>query len=136
MEKLSVILSRKQSHFHHVSAASAVSDAISKMRCQNIDYLVVIDENENFAGIISDHEIAEKAMTTNKPLNATRVCDVMNNRLPHADAGDTLENCMKMMQRHHTRFIPVFHNFEFIGIVSSDDILQEAVYNRMAIFDA
>jgi len=136
MEKLSVILSRKQSSFHHVSSSCAVSDAISKMRCQNIDYLVVVDDNDHFAGLITDHEIAEKAMMINRPLNKTMVCDVMNNRLPHAEANDTVEGCMKMMQRHHTRFVPVFDDFNFIGVISSEDILQEAVYNRMEIFDA
>lgn len=136
MEKLSVILSRRQSSFHHISPSCAVSDAISKMRCQNIDYLVVVDENDHFAGIISDHEIAEKAMTINKPLNKTMVCDVMNNWLPHAEASDTIEVCMQMMQRHHARFVPVFEDFNFVGVVSSEDILQEAVYNRLEIFDA
>jgi len=135
MEKLSVILSRKQSSFHHISSSCAVSDAISKMRCQNIDYLVVMDDNNQFAGLISDHEITEKAMMANMPLSKTMVCDVMNNSLPHADATDTIECCMKMMQRHHTRFVPVFEDFNFIGVISSEDILQEAVYNRLEIFD-
>ncbi len=96
----------------------------------------MVDDNDHFAGLISDHEIAEKAMTFNQPLHMTLVGDVMNIRLPHAELSDTIEGCMKMMQRHHTRFIPVFEDFNFIGVVSSDDILQEAVYTRLAIFDA
>ena len=136
MEKIASILSRKQSHFHNVSSSSFVSDALHKMSCQNIDYVVVIDDNENFAGLLSEHDIATKVMLNNKPLNKIRVSDVMNNRLPHATAYDTIEECMQLMQRHQTRFVPVFEDFNFIGVISSEDILSEAVHNRLEIFDA
>jgi signal-transduction protein with cAMP-binding, CBS, and nucleotidyltransferase domain len=136
MEKIASILSRKQSHFHNVPSSSLVSDALFKMSCQNIDYLVVLDENENFAGLLSEHDIATKVMYINKPLNKTRVSDVMNNRLPHATSVDTVEECMQMMQRHHIRFVPVFDDFNFVGVISSEDILSEAVHNRLEIFDA
>ncbi len=136
MEKIASILSRKQSHFHNVSFSSLVSDALSKMNCQNIDYVVVIDEQQQYAGLVSEHDIASKVMAVNKPLNKTRVSDIMNNRLPYASSYDTIEECMQLMQRHHTRYIPVFDDFNFIGVISSEDILSEAVHNRLEIFDA
>lgn len=135
MQKLLTILSRKQPHFQHVSISSVVSDALHKMSCQNLDYLVVIDDNENFAGVLTEHDITSKAMINNTPLNKTIVRDVMNNALPHATGNDTVEGCMQLMQQHHIRFVPVFEEFNFIGVVSSEDILAEAVYNRQEIFD-
>lgn len=136
MEKIANILSRKQSHFHNVNSSSLVSDALSKMSCQNIDYVVVINDNQQYAGLVSEHEITSKVMAENKPLNKTKVSDIMNNRLPHASSYDSVEECMQLMQRHHTRFVPVFEDFDFIGIISSEDILSEAVQNRLEIFDA
>jgi CBS domain-containing protein len=136
MEKIASILSRKQSHFNNVSSSSFVSDALFQMSCQNIDYLVVVDENENFAGLLSEHDIATKVMFIDEPLNKTKVRDVMNRHLPHATTDDTVEDCMQLMQRHHIRFVPVFEEFIFAGVISSEDILSEAVYNRLEIFDA
>ena len=136
MEKIKSILSRKQSRFHNVSSSSSVSDALQKMSCQNIDYLVVVDENENFAGLLSEHDIATKVMAFDKPLDKTTVADVMNNHLPYASSMDTVEECMQLMQRHQVRFVPVFDEFNFIGVISSEDILSEAVHNRLEIFDA
>jgi CBS domain-containing protein len=135
MQKLQTILSRKQPHFQNVSISSYVSDALYQMSCQNMDYLVVIDDNENFAGVLSEHDITSKVMFANKPLHKTKVSDIMNNRLPHATGNDTIEGCMQLMQQHHTRFVPVFEEFNFIGVVSSEDLLAEAVYNRQEIFD-
>jgi signal-transduction protein with cAMP-binding, CBS, and nucleotidyltransferase domain len=136
MQKLLTILSRKQPHFQNVSSSSFVSDALSQMSCQNLDYLVVVDDNENFAGVLTEHDITTKVMFNNEPLNETVVKDVMNNQLPHATGSDTVEGCMQLMQQHHVRFVPVFEEFNFLGVVSSEDILAEAVYNRSEIFDA
>ncbi|MES1217072.1 MAG: CBS domain-containing protein [Bacteroidota bacterium] len=135
MQKLISILSKKQPHFHNVSSSSLVSDALSKMSCQNSDYVVVIDENENFAGVLTEHDITTKVMTSSTPLNEIFVKDVMNRQLPHAEVNDTVEGCMQLMQQHHVRFVPVFEEFNFIGVVSSEDLLQEAVYKRSEIFD-
>ncbi|MCW3116235.1 MAG: hypothetical protein JWM28_317, partial [Chitinophagaceae bacterium] len=55
MQKLLSILSRKQTYFQNVSSSSYVSEALFQMSCQNLDYLVVIDDNENFAGVLTEH---------------------------------------------------------------------------------
>jgi CBS domain containing-hemolysin-like protein len=43
---------------------------------------------------------------------------------------------MQLMRQHHVRYLPVFEIHSFRGIVSSEDIIEEAVNNRMEIFDA
>lgn len=105
------------------------------MCCENVDYLVVMDEDDRFLGLITEHDIASGVLATNKKLTKTKVKDIMNKRLPFATTEDTVEKCMQLMRQHHVRYLPVFENFLFKGIVSSEDILEEAVNNRMKIFD-
>ena len=136
MEKITNILSKKQPHFHTVSPHTSVNDALSQMCCENVEYLVVIDEEERYIGLISEHEIASKVIAVNKSLGKTKVKETMNQRLPFATSDDTLEKCMRLMQQHHVRYLPVFEGFNFKGIVTSEDILEEAVNNRMEIFDS
>lgn len=135
MEKITNILSKKQPHFHTVSPHTLINDAFSQMSCENIDYLVVIDDDKRYIGLVSEREIASKLLALKKPLVKTRVKDIMNQRLPFATCDDTVEKCMRLMQQHHVRYLPVFEGFHFKGIVSSEDILEEAVNNRMEIFD-
>jgi predicted transcriptional regulator len=59
----------------------------------------------------------------------------MNESLPVATTDDTVEMCMQLMRQHNVRYLPVFENFTFRGIVSSEDILEEAVKSRTGIFD-
>lgn len=135
MEKITSILAKKQPHFHTVSPATSLEDALNQMCCENVDHLVVIDDDERFLGVISEHEVATKAIVSGKSLSKTEVKDMMNTKLPFATTNDSVEKCMQMMRRFNVRWVPVFENFTFKGVVSSEDILDEAVYNRSGIFD-
>ena len=134
MEKITSILAKKELHFHTVSPGSSAETALSRMCHENVDYLIVMDD-EKYVGLITEHDIASKAVIRNKQLTKTKVGEIMNNNLPAAATDDTVERCMQLMRQHHVRYLPVFEIHSFRGIVSSDDIIEEAVNNRMEIFD-
>jgi CBS domain-containing protein len=136
MEKITSILCRKESHFHTISPIDTVANALNQMCCENVEYLVVMDDDDRFMGLVTEHDIATGAVVSNKSLLKTKVMDIMNKNLPLATTEDTVEKCMQLMRQHHTRWLPVFEGFIFKGIVTNEDILDEAVYNRMEIFDA
>ena len=130
-----MILAKKQPNFHTVSPSSSVSDAVSQMCVENIDHLIVLDENERFLGILSEHDITLLSMSSHKPMEKMEVKEVMNTRLPVATTNDSIERCMQLMRQFNVRLVPVFEGFHFCGVVSAEDIIREAVYSRMKIFD-
>jgi CBS domain-containing protein len=136
MERITLILDRKAAHFHTVSPDCNISDALQQMHCENVDHLVVLDDEDKFLGVLSDHEIANKVLLGKKSLHNTTVREVMNNHLPFATTDDTVEKCMRTMRQHNVKYLPVFEEFDFKGVISSDDIIHEVVANRMKIFDA
>lgn len=135
MEKVNSLLSKKQHSFNQVLPDHNLRDAMFRMNCENTDFLVVIDEEDQFLGILSDHEVASSAMLSEKPIEILVIRDVMKTNLPVIAIDDTVESCIKLMNQFNVRYLPVFDKFRFCGIISSDDILQEALYNRSAIFD-
>ncbi|MGK2861470.1 MAG: CBS domain-containing protein [Chitinophagaceae bacterium] len=135
MENVTVLLAKKQSHFNKISPNCTISDALCRMSCQNTDYLIVMDDDERFLGLLTEHDIATKTIFNNRSITLTKVNQMMNTRLPAADSGDTVEDCMCLMKRFNVRYIPVFNNLNFLGVVSSEDIIQEAVNHRFQIFD-
>lgn len=135
MERITLILERKGAQLHTVSSESPVTDALQQMRSENVDYLVVLNDNDRFLGILTDHDIATKILSGPKPFHKTSVREVMNTRLPVVTTEDTVEKCMKMMRQHNVRFLPVFDGFDFRGVVSTDDLIYEVVKNRMDVFD-
>ena len=135
MEKITSILAKKELHFNTVSPGSSADSALSRMCHENLEYLIVMDD-QKYVGLLTEHDITSKAVIRNKPLTKTKVSEIMNNRLPAATTDDTVERCMQLMRQHHVRYLPVFEISSFRGIVSSDDIIEEAVNNRMEIFDS
>jgi CBS domain-containing protein len=134
MEKVSTILERRHRYFNTTSPTCMVSDALYKMCFENVDHLIVM-ENEKYVGIISEHDVTSKLMFINQPLNKIYVKDVMNTGLPVSNTTDTIEHVMLQMRQHNIRYLPVFEGINFKGIITSDDIIQEAVFNRLEIFD-
>lgn len=134
MEKITSILIRKPRNFHSISPNAPVRDALSQMCAENIDHLLVMEDNR-FMGIISEHDIATKALSIKMSLNKQMVKDVMNHSLPMLTTEDSIHRCMKLMRQHNIRYVPVFDGFSFAGVVSSDDILQEIMFSRSDIFD-
>jgi signal-transduction protein with cAMP-binding, CBS, and nucleotidyltransferase domain len=135
MEKVTAILERKQTHFKAVSPLCSVSDALGRMNCESTDHLIVMDENENFLGIITEHDIASKSLSTKVPASQTMVKQIMNTRLPVAFTEDTVESCMQSMHQYHVKLLPVFEGRLFKGVVTTEDILHEACWHRNEIFD-
>ncbi|MBA2499284.1 MAG: CBS domain-containing protein [Chitinophagaceae bacterium] len=134
MEKIIAILIRKPRQYHSILPQATVRDALSQMCAENTDHLLVMSDNR-FLGIISEHDIATKALSIKLSLKKQLVKDVMNHGLPMITANDTVERCMKLMRQHNIRFIPVFDGFNFEGIISADDILQEVMFSRNDVFD-
>lgn len=135
MEKITIILARKKPHLHTVTSSSSASDALYQMCCENVDHLIVVDNNK-FVGLLTEHDIASKGMFSNKPLHKMVVKEIINTGLPMVTTDDTVERCMKLMRQHNVKYIPVFEDYAFKGVVTADDIIEEAVFNRGRIFDS
>jgi predicted transcriptional regulator len=135
MEKLSPILARRQHHFNSILPGSTLKEALGKMNCENSCYLIVMDENDQFLGLLTEHEIAGKAMLSENTAEKILVRDVMKTNLPVVSPDDTVEECMKLMCQYHIQQIPVFDSYDFKGIICSDDLLNEVVTLRTEVFD-
>jgi signal-transduction protein with cAMP-binding, CBS, and nucleotidyltransferase domain len=135
MEKVNAVLAKKQHHFNHIHPDTSLRDALMRMNCEQADYLVVMDDEERFLGVLTEREVTSGVISKRKPVDKIKVKDVMNTVLPVVSCDDTVENCMKLMTQFRVRHLPVYDNFTFCGVVTSDDILQEAIYRRDAIFD-
>lgn len=132
MKNMTNILARKTRNFHTISPLAAVKDALSQMCCENVDHLVVMD-NQRFMGILTEHDITTKGMSANKSFKKQLVKDIMNNSLPVVTVYDSVDRCMKLMRQHNVRHIPVFDDFAFAGIISSDDIIEEVMFGGLKL---
>lgn len=129
MAKVSEILDRKYPQFNTVSPNHLVSDALYQMCAENVDYLIVNDDDK-FLGILTEHDVTNKVLFANKPLDEIRVHEFLNKNLPVASPDDSLAYCMQLLERHNSRYVAVYNDFTFKGIVSANDLMQEMLAKR------
>ena len=134
MEKVADVLDRKYPQFNTVSPRCLVSDALYQMASENVDHLFVL-EDEKFMSILTDHDIASKVLFDERPLKNIQVKEFMNRTLPVATSEDSLEYCMQLMERFNARHLAVYDSFIFKGVVSSHDIIQQALSKRKETFE-
>jgi CBS domain-containing protein len=85
--------------------------------------------------VITDHDIAAKVLFDNRPLNKIKVKEYMNRSLPVATSDNSLEYCMQLIERYNARHLAIFDNFNFKGVVSSHDIMQQTLSSRTGAFE-
>jgi CBS domain-containing protein len=59
----------------------------------------------------------------------------MTTSLPMVGLQDTVEHCMEMLNTHKTRYLIVFDDQTFVGVITINDVLREALENKEMIFD-
>jgi predicted transcriptional regulator len=134
MEHVSDLLARKYPQFNTAAIDCLVSDALYQMCCENVDYLIVMEDNR-FKGIITDHDIASRILFENRPLNQIKVSEFMNTALPVTTPETSLQGCIKLMERYGVKHLVVYDRFDFRGVVSSHELMQEVISQRSEFFE-
>lgn len=117
MQTASEILKRKGPQFNKIDCNVTVREAITVMKTSNISYIIVFDGSE-YAGIFSERDYAQKIDLLDKDADKTKLKDVLTKDLPVITGNESSTDCMKMMNAHQTRYLPVFEDFEFKGIIT------------------
>lgn len=104
----------------------SIRRAAQIMRDEDIGVIPIVDAEGILAGIITDRDIAVKAVAEGRDADDS-LEDCMT-RQPDTVPGDTtVEQAMALMSRQQIRRLPVVENGRLIGIVSLGDIATSAV---------
>ena len=133
MEKIADVLGRKFPQFNTISPNHFVSDALYQMSAENVDYLIVMDE-ERFMGIVCSNDIAKKVCLADKQLNKIKVHECHNKNLPVAMLNDSIEFGIELLERHNAKYLAVYDQFDFKGIVTSSDLIQYTLSKRKPVY--
>lgn len=132
MEKITDVLGRNQPQFNKISPSATVKDALYKMYCEHVDYLIVM-ENDRFMGILTEHDVAGKVLFSEKPLHNTLVKEFMTTEVPVVSEDDPLEHAMLLLELHNARYLAVYEDFNFKAIVSAQDLMRQSLKTPVGI---
>jgi len=134
MRTVANILMSKPPAFNFVEPDAKVIEALQIMNSVNLSYLVVIKE-ETFYGIFSERDYSRNVILKGLHSDTCAVKEVMSVSLPVIGMQDTVEQCMQLLNSHKTRYLVVFDDNNFKGVITLNDVLREALNSKEMVFD-
>ena len=129
--KITDIVKGKGKTLFTIKKTSLAVDAVAILDEHRVGVLMVLDDKDNVAGIISERDILYKCYRSGEPLKEKKVESLMTHveDIIVGEISDTPRRLMNMMVSKKIRHIPIMENNTIMGIVSSDDLLQLILEN-------
>ena len=126
MSKIKEILQKKGPVFNVVTPDTKVVDALTIMKTENLSYVVVMQDG-NYLGIMSERDYTHKIKLQGKKSETTTVKDIMSSDYPVVGYEEDLQRCMVLMNVYKTRYLPIFNEMNFQGILTMNDLMREVI---------
>lgn len=122
---IALLLSRKGSSVHTVSALATVADAVKEMNLHKVGS-VVVTQSGQLVGIFTERDVLTRVVAAGRAPDSTSVADVMTHNpvtiSPHA----SVEEVMTLITERRCRHIPVLEEDtrHLLGMISIGDVLR------------
>ena len=101
-----------------------VKDAAERMRDDNVGALPV-GENDRLVGMVTDRDIAVRAVAAGRAPTTTAVRDVMSEKVFYCFEDDAVEEAGRLMAEHQVHRLPVLNRGKrLVGIVALADLAR------------
>ncbi len=134
MRTVANILQNKPPVFNTISPSAKVIEGLQLMNSVNLSYLVVMD-GDTFCGIFSERDYSRNVILKGLHSDTSTIEEVMSTSLPIVSLKTTVEDCMHLLNSHKTRYLVVFFDNDFKGVVTINDVLRDAIENKEQVFD-
>jgi CBS domain-containing protein len=134
MNTVALVLKRKNRPPITIAPDAPVLDALKLMAEKNVGSLIVM-EGDKYIGILTERDYSRKVFLKGKNSNETKVSEIMSVDLPTLKPSDKIEYCMELLADKNIRYMPVFENDKFIGIISMSDVVKETILEQKSTID-
>lgn len=125
--KVSVLLERKGRTVHTTSGATAVADAAKTLVECGIGALLVVDDQGQAVGILSERDIVAGMAANGGDLTQTSVASLMTADVIKCAPEDSVVQLMAKMTERRVRHLPVYEGDQLAGIVSIGDAVKSRI---------
>lgn len=102
---------------------ATVEDAVKLMNKHEIGCLVVL-ENRNPAGIITERDLLKRVLSKSKELRNLKVKEIMSEPLLSVAPNVQIEEAVKLMFENNIKKLPIIEKGKLLGLVTLSDVLR------------
>jgi CBS domain-containing protein len=110
-----------------IDSEATVYEALELMAKKGVGALIVVDKNEEIAGILSERDYARKVVLMGRMSQETPVKDIMTKEVYGVHHDSTAEECMALMTDKHIRHLPVCKDGKLAGVISIGDVVKAVI---------
>jgi CBS domain-containing protein len=118
------ILRAKGRHVATISPEETIAVAARELAARGIGALIVSDDGESVAGILSERDVVHGLADQGASLLQQKVGDIMTRRVVTCSPSDSIEDLMSLMTQKRIRHLPCVENGKLCGIVSIGDVVK------------
>lgn len=118
------ILQNKGRTVYSIGAAASLADVVDKLVECNVGSLLVLDDDGQIAGIITERDILRACASRHGSFEERTVAQHMTVDLITASPHDNVESIMGQMTEHRVRHMPVLDDGKLVGMISIGDIVK------------
>jgi CBS domain-containing protein len=111
-----------------VTPDSTLADAAVKMRDLNVGIIPVVDSEQGrrLKGVVTDRDLAIRAVAEGMDARSTRVQEVMTTEVESCNKNDTVGDILRVMEREQVRRVPITdREGRLVGIVAQADVVRD-----------
>ena len=128
------LLGAKGHSVYTISPDATVYEALQEMAARDVGALVVT-ENGEVVGLISERDYARKLVLTGKISRETPVRDIMSDQVICVGSQQTVDGCMALMSQKRVRHLPVLENEQLAGIISIGDVVKAIIEGQQSTIE-
>ena len=98
-----------------------IREVAEQMKNRRVGSSIVVSDGKPI-GIITERDILRKVVAEGKDVNNVEVKEVMTTPLIGIEPYITLEDAMRVMNKHNIRRLPVMEKGKLVGIITEKDI--------------
>lgn len=114
---------------------TTVYDAVGQMGKHDIGALIILDEQGNLFGVLSERDYSRKVVLQGRTSRDTVVSEIVDVPVTTVTAKDTINYCMKAMSDKHIRHLPVMDGDKLIGMISMGDIVRWVMASQQSTIE-
>jgi CBS domain-containing protein len=103
---------------------ATIERAVAVLRLRGIGALVVSDDGEKVAGILSERDVVEALGRYGSELFSVSVSEIMTCPVVACEPDDSVAELMAEMTNRRIRHFPVMEDGRLVGIVSIGDLVK------------
>jgi CBS domain-containing protein len=118
------VLKSKPDAVYTVAPDTTVYDALQIMSDRQVGSLLVVGDNGDLEGIITERDYARKVILMGKSSRDTLVREIMRPADLCVTTLHTVDECMRLMTTHRVRHLPVVDATSIRGVISIGDLVN------------